>query len=289
MGGPQVCSTLMHARELAELAALIAVHSGVIVNGAGQVPDSTSEQYWAASKCRFDRWGRILRQLAAAACQPQLPATLAWPRVRPILEEILISELLTRLWAATAAAYDAAREQQELEPVARNILTGHLEARRRVLSLISDGRVIELREAVRLNQIRRRVERWTDMLLAHLAGAIEIDEFAFEADRAREFAADLDHEAVSSQRRFTCQLMLASLKASFADGLDDRPANQDLNRRIGAAVLAAFREEITDSTGLVKSLWLQRLSQTASDTEGMIEDLLRLDRDLPVVPRGDRF
>jgi hypothetical protein len=280
---------LMHSRELAELAALIAVHSGVIVQGAGQVPHASSEQYWSASKCRLDRWGRILRQLAGAAEQPQLPPTLAWPRVRPTLEEILVSELLTRLWAATAAAYDAAREQQELEPIARNILAGHLEARRRVLSLISDGRVIELREAVRLNQLRRRVERWTDMLLAHLSGAVEIDEFAFEPDRAREFAADLDHEAVSNQRRFTCQIMLASLQASFADGLDDRSINQDLNRRIGAAVLAAFREEITDSTGLVKSLWLQRLSQTASDTEGMIEDLLRLDRDLPVVQRGDRF
>jgi hypothetical protein len=279
----------MHARELAELAALIAVHSGVIVQGSGQVPHASGEQYWSASKCRLDRWGRILRQLAAAAGEPQLPATLAWPRVRPILEEILVSELLTRIWAATAAAYDAERGEQELEPVARNIFAGHLEARRRVLSLIADGRVIELRESVRLNQLRRRVERWTDMLLAHLSESIEIDEFAFEPQRAGEFAADLDQDAVAAQRRFTCQLMLASLQASFAGGLDERSPNQDLNRRIGAAVLAAFREEITDSTGLVKSLWLQRLSQTASDTEGMIEELLRLDQDLPVAPRGDRF
>jgi hypothetical protein len=269
----------MHARELAELAALVAIHSPVIVQGAGRVPHTSNEQYWAASKCRLDRWGRLLRQLTAATTEPQLPATLAWPRVRPVLEEILATELLTRLWTATAAAYDASRSDQDLEPIARNIFIGHLDARRRLLGLLADGRVIKLPEAVQLNHLRRRVERWTDMLLAHLAQSIDIAEFAFEPDRAREFAEDLDREAAQAERRFTCQLVLASLRASFADGLAERTPNGDLNRRIGAAILGTFREEITDSTGLVKSLWLERLSRTASDTEGMIEELLRLDVD----------
>ncbi len=115
------------------------------------------------------------------------------------------------------------------------------------------------------------------MLLAHLGGVIEIDEFAFEPERARDFAEDLDHEAAQAERRFTCQLVVASLRASLAEGLSERSPNSDLNRRIGSAILGAFREEITDSTGLVKSLWLERLSRTASDTEGMVEELLRLD------------
>jgi hypothetical protein len=36
--------------------------------------------------------------------------------------------------------------------------------------------------------------------------------------------------------------------------------------------------------GLVKSLWLERISQTASDTEGMIEELIDLDREQPLLP-----
>jgi hypothetical protein len=194
-----------------------------------------------------------------------------------VLEEIFVTELLTRLWTATASACDAARNNQDLEPVARNILSGHLDARRRLLSLLADGRVIELPQTVQLNHLRRRVERWTDMLLAHLSGTIEIDEFAFEPDRARDFADDLDHEAAQADRRFTCQLVLVSVRASFADGLAERSPNSDLNLRIGSAILGAFREEITDSTGLVKSLWLERLSRTATDTEGLVEELLRLD------------
>ena len=79
--------------------------------------------------------------------------------------------------------------------------------------------------------------------------------------------------------------MLTSLRASFAEGLAERSVNADLNRRISSALLAAFREEITDSAGLVKSLWLERMSQTATDTEGMIEELIRLDNDVPFAGR----
>ena len=157
-----------------------------------------------------------------------------------MLEEILASELLTRLWTAAAAAYDAARGDQELSPVARNIFSGHLDARRRLLALLADGRVILLPEAVQLNHLRRRVERWTDMLLAHLAPLIDIEEFAFEPARARDFAEDLDHESAHAETRFTSQLVLVSLRASFADGLSDRSPNADLNRRIGAAILGAL-------------------------------------------------
>ena len=48
-------------------------------------------------------------------------------------------------------------------------------------------RAIELSLVVDLNRLRCRVERWTDMLLAHLASYIAIDEFAFEPARARDF------------------------------------------------------------------------------------------------------
>lgn len=274
----------MHARDLAELAALVAVHSPLIIEGAGRVPAGASEEYWAASKCRLDRWTRLLKQLTAAATEPQLPATLSWARVRPALEEIIASELLARLWAAVAVGYDAVRGDDDLAPAARNILAGHLDVRRRLLALLADGRAIELPNAVRLNHLRRRVERWNDMLLAHVGPWVAIDEFAFEPGRARDFSEDLDRQSACSQQQLTSKLVLTSLRASFAEGLADRPAHSDLNQRIGAAVLSALREEITDSTGLVKSLWLERISQTASDTEGMIEELLNLDREQTVLP-----
>jgi hypothetical protein len=270
----------MHSRELAELAALVAVNSSVLIHGPGRILPECNQQYWSASKCRLDRWGRLLRRLQAAVDEPQLPATLTWPRVRPALEEILVGEMLTRLWTVVAIAYDSAQDVEEMAPVARSVFSGHLEARSRLLSLMADGRVIALPEGVQLNHLRRRCERWTDMLLAHFSRHVAIDGFAFEIERARDFAEDLDLESAHTDNRFTCQLVLASLRASFAYGLAERSPNTDLNRRIGAAVLTAFREEVVDSTGLVKSAWLERITRTASDTEMMVEELVRLDRGL---------
>src|SRR3954469_14933553 len=159
----------MHVRELAELAALIAVHWPSIVRGGVQIPPGLNEEYWSASKCRLDRWSRLLRPLAATTDSALLSPALAWPRVQPVLEEILVSELLTRIWTAAAAAYDAQAVEDELEGVARNVFAGHLDARRQLLGLLADGGVIPADEVSRLNHLRRRVERWTDMLLAHLS------------------------------------------------------------------------------------------------------------------------
>jgi hypothetical protein len=117
------------------------------------------------------------------------------------------------------------------------------------------------------------------MLLAHLSGMIDIHEFAFDPERARDFAEDLDHHATQAERRFTCQLVLTSLRAAFAHGLAERSPSGDLNRRIASSLLTALGDELTDSAGLVKSLWLERLSRTAIDAEDMVEELLRLEID----------
>jgi hypothetical protein len=265
----------MHARELAELAAIVAVHAPAVARGGADVPIEVLEQFWTASKCRLDRWSRLLRQLAAAD-QPALSPTLSWPRVRPVLEEALVSELLTRVWTAMAVAHDAAHGAGDLAPIARNILTGHLDVRRRLLALLGAGRALEKSQVAHLDQLRRRVERWGDMLLSHVSAVIDVSEFAFEPERARDFAEDLDRGAIDAERQFACQLVLAALKGSFANGLADRTPNADLNRRIGSAVLSVIRTQVDEETGLVKAAWLERMTQMASDTEGLIEELLRL-------------
>jgi hypothetical protein len=267
----------MHARDLVELAALVAIHSPVLIHGGGRVPKVAIEEYWTASRCRLDRWTRLLRRLADAGTQLPIPATLNSTRVQPVLEEILASELLTRLWTAASVAYDRHRDDEEVAPVARNVFHGHLEVRRRLLQLLSDGRAIELGDAVTLNHLRRRVERWTDMLLAHLARDVDVSEFAFEPERALEFAEDLAPEAVAAERQFTSQLILSSLRAAFQTNLAERSPNLDLNRRIGAALLGCFREGLFDSSSLIKPLWVERLSATADDAQGMIDELVRID------------
>ena len=259
---------------MVELAALVAIHAPPFIRGAASPPAAMLEQYWTASRCRLDRWTRLLRRLSDAIAQLPRPATLAWPRVRPVLEEILASELLTRLWTAATVAYDNSRDEEELGAVTRSIYTGHLEVRRRLLALLADSQTFEEVQAATLNQLRRRVERWTDMLLAHLARDVDVSSFAFEPDRTAEFASDLDHEAVNAQPHFTCQLMLSSLRVAFATSEPRQSPNNDLNRRIGRAILGCLGELPAGTIGVTSPLWLDRLTATADDAQHLIDDLL---------------
>ena len=263
----------MHVRELVELGTIVATHCGPLVRWADPLAERHVEQYWLASRCRQDRWGHALRnyRLEADSDNP----SKAWHEVRPTIEEILGSELLTRTWTAAAAAHDHHHDCQNWEPIARSVLLGHLEARNRAMNVVVYGRGFSMEDGVVLNRLRRRVERWTDMLLGRIMLHHDISDLAFDAKRVREFAADLRAESAQSPNSQVWQLTLASLQAAFQQAFDSASPNVDLNRRIAAGILASLPTDQFDSTGLFKSAWLLRLEHVTGDMQGLIDDLIQ--------------
>jgi hypothetical protein len=145
------------------------------------------------------------------------------------------------------------------------------------LQLVADGRALDPDKSQSLDQLRRRMDRWCDMLLAHLSPLIDTMEFAVDAARARDFADDLTPHASTAERTLTCQIVQASLSASLAQALDDRSPNGDLNRKIAAAILACMPESLLASGEIAGSLWLERMSRTAAGAQEMIDELMRLE------------
>jgi hypothetical protein len=264
----------MHARELIELAAIVSAHGPVLIESGQRIPAAGIEQYWTASKVRLERWAWCLRSFADRASRDTQRRRAQWPGVCSALEEILTGEALTRVWSAVLCAHDRRRGVDELEPVARSVMIGHMEARHRALTLMVHGPEIDAEAAVKLNRLRRRTECWTDVLIGHLVAAHDVSEFAIDPKRARDFAQDLS--SCSSRRggRHTWPLLVASLRTAFQSGLSPDSANADLNARIATAIISCFPQELFDSTGLMHSLWMLRLTNIAEDTQGMIEELL---------------
>jgi hypothetical protein len=265
----------MHARQLVELSALVAAHGPLLVGHEASLPPRGIEQYWVASKNRLERWNRTLKQLAvkAAACCSAADRLL----VRGVCEEILTGEVLTRVWSAVLVAYDRQRGTDMAEPIARSVLLGHLEARHRVLTLLVSGPGVDAEEAVKLNRLRRRSERWTDLLVGRLAQQFAVSEFAVDPDRARQFAEDLCRQSRREDGRLAWSLIEASLRAAFRQGLAAASPNADLNAAIAASILSCFPAEVFDGSGLFPSAWLVRLTRITSDTQGLIADLLSMD------------
>ena len=268
----------MHTQELVELAALVATHGSALISGPAGLSRANLEDYWTASKCRIDRWGRKLREYSLET--EELGENWArdrWSEVLPVLQEVLTSEVLARVWAAVVTAHDHHHGSDLAEPIARSILAAHLEARNRVLRLIHSGPYAGSQEAASLDQIRRRCERWTDLYIGYLITAHDVAEFAIDPGRAREFAGDIsseDHQGVGRPAR---ALAMGSLRASFPMKLVGPSPNIDLNARIAASIVACFPAEIFDSTGLFRSLWLAQIQNTANDAEEMLNELLNLE------------
>ncbi len=262
----------MHARELVELAALVSVNGPLLIRQNVPIPNASVEQYWTASKSRLDRWARALKQLNSAA-SPAPSATF----VTSLLEEILTGEILTRVWAAVACTHDRLLCTDQLEPIARSVLIGHLEARHRVLTLLVRQSSIDSEEAVKLNRLRRRTERWTDMLVGYLMGLFDVGQFAIDPQRARDFAEDLSFQNHLPGGRHAWPLLQASLQAAFQQGLSPTSPNPELNRQIANSILSCFPPELFDGSGIPRSAWLTRIANTTTDAVGMIDQLLALD------------
>ncbi len=279
----------MHTRELIDLAAVVSIHGPVLIRDAGEISATSVEDYWTASKCRLDRWGRALKSLSVKLADAQpASACRASQQVRGVLEEILIGEVLTRVWTAVMCAYDRHRGTDQMEPVARSILIGHLEARHRVLTLLVNGSGMETEQAVKLNRLRKRTERWTDMLVGYLAGLHDISEFAIDPERAEDFAEDLSHQSQLPGGRHAWPLIQASLRAGFSTGLAQASPNADLNQEIAAAILSCMPPELFDGTGLFRSIWMTRLSNVANDAQGMIDQLVESPRSSHAETPGGR-
>lgn len=264
----------MHARELVELAALAACHGPALVVAGRPLARAAMEDYWTVSKCRLERWNESLHEIALAS-----QGVKAWRSaaaqsiyVRAVLGEVLSGEVLARVWAAVVASYDRRLGIDENEPLAQRVLLDHLDARLRVLRLLAREPAIAAEDALALNHLRRRAERWSDLLVGHVAVCHDVSEFAVEPARARAFAADFRDQAAEGQY---WPLTVASLRAAFFDTAGIDSPNGDLNGKIAAAVLACFDAGLFDSTGQPHSLWMARLTRVADETQTLIEQMFR--------------
>ncbi len=262
----------MHVSELVQLAAFVSAQGPGILAGSERLSTDGAERYWTAAKCRFDRWGRELKQHLRRAADADIQTSLLWFLLRPVLEEILCGEALARVWAALAAAHDRQHNTQELEPVARSVMLGHLEARHRALELMLHGPGIGSDHALYLNRLRRRIEQWTDLLVAHVVPAGDPAEFALDAERVQKLVAELGPGAgPGATRRWS--IALAALQTTRIAGLDTRSPNADLNARIAAAVVSSLPPTLFDGAGVPRALWLARMYAVSDDAQQRLTQL----------------
>ena len=260
--------------ELVDLAALVALNSQPLIQENPRMVNDAIHSYWSASRCRLDRWGRGLR---AAEQTLSLDSPLP-PEVSQLWHEILVGEIPTRVVGALFTAHDDFHQYEGVAPIGRNVLYGHIDARRRTLQQIQTAHKKEQLPNSDFTQLFARCSRWNDLLLGYIFRHAPVGEFAFDIDRAREFSFDTGSP---SSEMVTNDMAVTFLRGSLRMGLtmseEQDCYSSDLNYQIAAAIMACFGPELFDSFGLLKSSWLHRMESMANDTIALVDNLVEKD------------
>ena len=268
----------MQVGELVKLAGLLATHGAALIRCPARLCNRSLHNYWTVSRTRLEHWSSSIKRYTKRSERRAVPPRADnedWLRMRVELEEIIASELLTRVWMGIACGIDERRKIADLEPPVRSVMLGHLEARHRALSLTVDPRTMERGEAEWLHRLQRRAERWNDLLIGRLLSLDvgDISRAASHPRRAIEFAEDLRRDQEPWGAEMAWSLLFSSLQGAFAPCLDTSSRYSEINGRIAVSILACFPSDMFDSVGAVKSLWQVRLENVSSDAQGLLREL----------------
>ena len=271
----------MHARQLVDLAATLATDADTIVHGTRTIVDESLEQYWVSTKCRLQRWQFALKQFENDLRRQPDSGDWIWPRLEPIVTEVILAEVLTRFWAAALHAIEEVCPVRNSACIGRSALIGHLEARNRVLRLIMLGRSQDAPQVESINETRSKAERWTDLLLSYLHRHVDVAGFGFDSNRVQDFTDDLTSESKTRCQDMLQGLLLTSIRTAFShDGLP-YSANYDLNRSVAGAVLSTLGPEIYTYSGKIVPAWQTRLMLTTAEARTVLQSVLQeSDQDL---------
>ncbi len=222
--------------ESIQVAALIACHWPSLVRGTSFTTQG-SERYWIASRSRLEQWAAWAARFETADQVRDL-APRREAQLRGLLYEVFATELLTRTWAAAATVLDRTHGHREIEPYASSVFLSHQDVRHRCMRLVVKTHRQNAEFGRSLDQIRRRAERWCDMLLSRMNRAVDVSRWAFDMDRVTDFsssAAPDDHGDLADE------LMVSSLMNSRFAQDTESCLHPQLNERIVGSLLSGVR------------------------------------------------
>ena len=265
----------MHAHQLVELAATLATKSPSIFYGKRIISDRSLESYWVANRCRLQQWLIDLKSLEFDLRNFPNRRVQLWKDLTEVIVDVLYSEVLSRVWNAILEGMDEIRSTSDGKCIAQNVGSGQLEARNRVLRLMTLTGSIACPETLLLNQHRIRAERWTDLLIAFVSQHANVSHWAYDKDRLAGFSADLEKDDQSSGGYLYGAMTIASIKMLLNSPNMPVCSNyQDYHKSVAATVLDSFESTGFRETGILRPNWQARIALFTDDTDRAIDTIL---------------
>ena len=204
-----------------EVAAFLSAHGHLVVEQPDPVSIELLGDFYMISRNRFNRWIRDLNDVCNGVeirgPRHIIGLTPTRSPVLSITEQILINDLVNRVWTVLLIACDRRRSEKHVEPLVRNVFQGHLSARHKALAACLSDKSLRSGQIREIDQLRCSIERWADLLCCPLMKEHDLWSLAFDPVRAREFCGDrFDHQG-QRPKSHAWTLILAGLRNSFPD------------------------------------------------------------------------
>ncbi len=258
----------MQVSQLAQLASRLAYVGHGLANEGISASGDAAHSYWLAHRFRCDAWHqRISQHRSAIENCGTSRRTRLWQEITPTLQEVLISEPLTRVVAYLARLLEMRSADADWGALAHSCLSSHVETRHRCLSLMVFGYGLPVERAVGLNRLRRLMEFYTDQLLGSLPNLPNLELYAFEPEAVAETQRDYRrYSRVGPVPNVRLIALTTSLEHRLVRDHHNVAANPRLNASLAEAALGMLPPSLFDSFGTVKSELLSQLSVAIEDT-----------------------
>jgi len=241
----------MHASRLVDLAAIVASQHRLLCQQKVDGDFWAADQFWVLTRARLNEWARTLKNCETLKVSDNdFDPVQFWNETQPVIEEVLLSEICTRLWCATLTTIENIRHPGELDPIARSVFISSLEARRRALRLILFAKGLPGVTTTTVNSLRMNCEVWTDHLLADLSSLRLSRQYCFDRrrlERAHLARKNDDSLRAKATRR---EARILALRYMLSTRLATPAVCGELNSEIAAVILSCLPQAAFDGTGV---------------------------------------
>lgn len=225
-------------KSLAEVAWLVSRVGCQMIESQFEPSPQALRDFWQNTRQLQRAWDQVLNDGEGSQQSGKLEDLAA---------QLFTSELLARVWATVLAGIDQRTGRNDLTRIANNAVSGLLQMRNRLLSqlLLRSGATESW--TADLDRLRRRCDRWTDLLIGNLSGREELFQFAFDADRARDFAAEATESDLNAP---PVELLIAAgLRLSFLGQLPDATLDSPAFTGLLQSILCSLPEQAFENDG----------------------------------------
>jgi hypothetical protein len=252
----------MNSSWLVEIASMWAYHASARVEENCPFPREAVHEYWLQNRLRFDSWNTMLSSHERAIHSESIAKRVrGWQKLRRVIEEVLLSEPLTRVTAAIATRLESRQIDHDSRAILHNVFSTHQEVRNRCLRSIAQGIQRGIGEADELNSLRHYLEHWTDMLLGYFSNKDHAIPYAHCMDRVDEFSSDYGERKLGDQSQIIWTLLIASCREWLNKHVNHEPVSPRSNHQISQCSLGMIHPDLFDSMGLMRSHLVQRIEK----------------------------